>query len=422
VFQRVITVEGGTQEVAWPLEELAEIWRTARSSHPAGYLNAAACNVPSDRVLASVVGQLERERALGGYAAAEAIGPVLQAGRSALASYVGAAPDDVGFLENGTVAFATVLAGWGLPADARVGVVRSEFGSNKLLLDRLAQQRGWSLIELPADDHGRILLDGLDDALSAGLDLVTFPHIASHRGIAQPAQQAGQLCHSADVPLILDVCQSLGHIDVSGIGAAAYTGTSRKWLAGPRGAGFVIVPGLAEGRGPDAAAPTFQTHAWSAVGGLPMAGARRYEQDDACYAARAGLAAAVQEHKSLGSASIYARLAEIGPAARRLLDGSGGWHANEPIDEPTAIITLLPPGHADPAFALAEAARAAKAAGLQIGVITRARAPYDLSAPVLRVSLSVGAYQRDIYRLSEVLASMGTEQPVRHGARLPHAG
>lgn len=37
--------------ISWPGEEIGEAWRNARSSHPPGYLNAAARNVPDDRVL-----------------------------------------------------------------------------------------------------------------------------------------------------------------------------------------------------------------------------------------------------------------------------------------------------------------------------------------------------------------------------------
>ncbi|MFI0447097.1 aminotransferase class V-fold PLP-dependent enzyme [Actinomadura sp. 6N118] len=190
-------------------------------------------------------------------------------GRAALAAYVGAAARFVG---SGTAGMATVLGGWRLREGARVGVVRSEFGSNRLMMQRLATQRGWSLVELPVDDDSRILLDGLTAALSSGLDLVVFPHIASHRGVVQPAPAAGRLCRDAGVPLVLDVCQSLGHVEVAGVTADAYVGTSRKWLAGPRGSGFVIVPGLAEGAGPDAFPPTFQTHGWGERGGRPVRG------------------------------------------------------------------------------------------------------------------------------------------------------
>jgi hercynylcysteine S-oxide lyase len=74
-----------------------------------------------------------------------------------------------------------------------------------------------------------------------------------------------------------------------------------------------------------------------------VAGAGRYEQDEANYAARVGLATAAQEHQALGPPYVYARLAGIGRAARGLLNGVAGWQVAEPVDEPTAIVTLRPP-------------------------------------------------------------------------------
>jgi pyridoxal 5-phosphate dependent beta-lyase len=393
----------GVDPAAWPDEELGEKWREARSSSPQGYLNVAACNVASDQVIAAMVDHLHQERALGGYDAAARAAGVLDAGRAALAAYVGATAQDVAFVANGTTAMATVLGGWRLAAGAKVGVVQSEYGSNRMLIQRLAQQGGWSMVELPVGAHSRLELDGLAAALSRGLDLVVFPHVASHRGVVQPAQQAGRLCRDAGVPLVLDVCQSLGQVDVTDIGAAAYIGTSRKWLAGPRGSGFVIVPGLTGGAGPDAHAPTFQTHGWDRVGGLPAHGARRYEQDEAAVACRVGLAVAAQEHQGLGPGRIFARLAGIGQRSRRLLNGAGGWHATEPVDEPTAIVTLRPPTGTDAASAVERAATAIRAAGVQVGAFSPARAPDDMPAPLLRVSPSVGAHRHAVLTVARVL-------------------
>ncbi|GAA2301838.1 ergothioneine biosynthesis PLP-dependent enzyme EgtE [Streptomyces hawaiiensis] len=387
----------------WPDEELGRKWREARSCSPAGYLNAAACNVASDSVVTAMIRHLHDERALGGYEAATRAEDVLEAGRAALAAYVDATGADVAFMESGTAAMASLLAGWGLTAGARVAVVRSEFGSNRMLLHRLAEQRDWTLVELPVDSHSRLQLDGLVAALSQGLDMVMFPHIASHRGVVQPAQDAGRLCRAAGVPLVLDVCQALGHVDLTGIGAAAYVGTSRKWLAGPRGAGFVIVPGLAEQSTPDAFAPTFQTHGWGRSGGLPAPGARRYEQEESAIACRVGLAVAAQEHRELGPARIFRRLASIGQASRHILDGAGGWRVNEPLDEPTAIVTLRPPP-GDMMTTVDQAASAIRAAGIQAGILTPLRAPEDMAGPVLRVAPSVGAYREDVVTVGRVLA------------------
>jgi pyridoxal 5-phosphate dependent beta-lyase len=372
---------------------IAATWRAARSAAPPGHLDAAGCNVPSDRVLAAVVEHLRLERERGGYAAV----PGFAAPKSALAALTGADADDVAFLESGTAAMAALLGGWRLPPGSRVGFTRSEYGSTLMLLRRLAGERGWTLVELPADDDSRLDPGGLTAALATGLDLVTVSHIASHRGVVQPARTIGRLCAAAGVPLVLDVCQSLGHVDVTGVGATAYVGTSRKWLAGPRGAGFLIVPGLTPDM--DAAAPGLGGHDWSDEGPSPRGGAARYESSEAAIAARVGLGVAVLEHHALGPAAIHDHLAELGGKTRRRLDGAGGWQVVEPLDEPCAIVTLRPPPGVDVAATRTRAAES----GLLVSVVPVARAPLDLREPVLRVSPPPGTSMETVSALARVL-------------------
>ncbi|MEV0308216.1 ergothioneine biosynthesis PLP-dependent enzyme EgtE [Nonomuraea fuscirosea] len=419
-------------------------WRAARSVTPAGHLDAAGCNVPSDRVLDAVTGQLRRERELGGYRAA----PDLTGARASLAALVDAEPGDVAFLESGTEAMAALLGGWRLGPGSRVGCTRAEYGSTFMLLRRLAARRGWRLIELPLDGAARLDHDGLRARLRSGLDLVVLSHVGSHHGVVQPAPEAGALCRAAGVPFVLDVCQSLGHVEVRGTGASAYVGTSRKWLAGPRGVGFLIIPGLTDTM--DTPAPTLAGHIWndpsepwgglgeswgesgesgkswnsrleswgdrgsswgespeswdgSAVGeaSRPVPGAARFETSEAAVAARAGLGVAVREHHELGPPAVHAHLAELGRTARGLLDGAGGWRVAEPLDEPSALVTLRPP----PDDTAARAAARADEASLLVGVVPVARAPLHLREPVLRVSPPPGTPVETFEALARALAT-----------------
>ncbi|MFG6196061.1 ergothioneine biosynthesis PLP-dependent enzyme EgtE [Nonomuraea sp. JJY05] len=373
-----------------------ELWRAARSVVLPGHLDAAGCNVPSDRVLDAVAGHLRLERERGGYAAV----PDLTPARSALAGLVGAGPRDVAFLESGTAAMAALLGGWRLPPGSRVGHARAEYGSTLMLLHRLAAQRGWQPVELPADGDARLDLDGLRALLAAGLDLVIVSHVASHRGVVQPAEEIGALCRAAGVPLVLDVCQSLGQVEVRGAGASAYVGTSRKWLAGPRGVGFLIVPGLTPAM--DAAVPALGGHEWSSErdGPVPLPGAVRFESSEAAVAARAGLGVAVLEHHELGPFAVHAHLADLGRTARGVLDGAGGWRVVEPLDEPSALVTLRPP----PGDSAQSAAVRAAEASLLVNVVPTARAPLDLREPVLRVSPPPGTPLETLHALARVLA------------------
>ncbi|WP_433445179.1 aminotransferase class V-fold PLP-dependent enzyme [Nonomuraea sp. CA-141351] len=359
---------------------------------PPGHLDAAGCNVPSDQVFDAVVAHLRLERELGGYAAV----PDLTPAKSALAAMAGAGPGDVAFLESGTSAMAALLGGWRLEPGSRVGYTRAEYGSTLMLLHRLATQRGWKPVELPVDGDGR--LDPSE--LGAGLDLVIVSHIASHHGVVQPVGEIGARCRAAGVPLVLDVCQSLGHVEVRGADATAYVGTSRKWLAGPRGVGFLIVPGLTPAM--DAAVPTLRGHLWTSQADdpVPVPGAVRYDSSEAAVAAQVGLGVAVLEHHALGPPAVHAHLADLGRTARGVLDGAGGWRVAEPLDEPSALVTLRPP----PGDTAESAAARAAAASLLVSVVPTARAPLDLRQPVLRVSPPPGTPLETLHALARALA------------------
>jgi pyridoxal 5-phosphate dependent beta-lyase len=320
------------------------------------HLDAAACGRASRAVLQAQIDHLLAEAALGGYVAEEQVEPVLAQGRSDLAALVGLHASDVAFSDGAATSFAVLLAAWPLPRGARVGTVPSEYGGNARVLRRLAQERGWSLVCLPVDAAGRIT------EVPPGLDLVTFPQVASQRGVAQPVAQV----LAAGAPLLLDVAQSLGQTVVPG-GCAAYVGTSRKWLCGPRGVGFAVVDASWQHR--LAEPPTSVASMWTGV--------RRWESPESHVAGRLGLAVAAREWLPALLPVVHQRAGE----ARRRLAGVGGWQVVEPLAEPTGITTLLPPAGADPV-----ATRTGLLAdGFLVSAVPTSRAE-DVSVPVLRVS------------------------------------
>ncbi len=76
---------------------------------------------------------------------------------------------DVEFVDNGTVAVRLLLKSWPLPANARVALTRSEFASNRMVLERL-EHHGLSLHELPERADGRLDLEQVAGVLRTGID------------------------------------------------------------------------------------------------------------------------------------------------------------------------------------------------------------------------------------------------------------
>lgn len=348
-----------------------DAWIRDRLPTPGVHLDVAACGRVSSAVLDAQVAYLRAEAALGGYVA-EACDAQVAAGRSGLGALVGLTGEDVAFLESGGAAFAVLLEAWPLAPGARVGTVTGEYGGNAFVLERLAAARGWTRVPLPVDELGRVT------EVPRDLDLVTFPHVLSQRGVAQPVE----LALEAGVPLVLDVAQSLGQAPVPA-GCAAYVGTSRKWLCGPRGVGFVVVDPSWERR--LQAPPTLARTVFEGV--------RRFETPEANVAGRVGLAVAVGEWTPELLPLVHARAAQL----RTLLADRPGWRVVEPVDEPTGITTLV---GGDPV--------PVRAALLEQGVISSAvpttRAA-DLAAPVLRLSTAAWVTADDVERVAAALGS-----------------
>ncbi|MEV4089290.1 hypothetical protein AB0J43_54405 [Nonomuraea fuscirosea] len=73
----------------------------------------------------------------------------------------------------------------------------------------------------------------------------------------------------------------------------------------------------------------------------------------------------------------------------------------EPLDEPSALVTLRPP----PDDTAARAAVRATEASLLVGVVPVARAPLHLREPVLRISPPPGTPVETFEALARVLAT-----------------
>ena len=366
-------------------EDLGAAWRSARPRPAGRHLDSAACSRQSSRVLEAVAHHARHEAELGGYVAEATAEDLLQQGRSVIGGLVGMAAADVVFVESAQAALAALLAGWRLPAGSRVACLPGEYAPNAAQL----RAAGLTVEQLPVDDLGRADLDGVARLLATDPPrVVHLTHVASHRGLVQPAAGVAALCRAAGVPLVLDAAQSLGHVDTD-LGADVVYSTSRKWLAGPRGVGVLCVrPAVAAELTPLLSAPD------------DVPPLRAFESGEAHVAGRVGLVLAVGEHLAAGPDRVRKRLAGLGRGAREVLEGVAGWRVVEPRDEPTATTTLRPPDGVD---VVTTRARLLTEHGIVTTAIPPQRAPGEMTGPVLRVSPHLDSTLDDIEALAAAL-------------------
>jgi pyridoxal 5-phosphate dependent beta-lyase len=358
--------------------DLATIWRDARPPMAGVHLDSAACSRQTVAVIDAAAQHARHEAEVGGYVAAEAAAPVLDAGRAAVAALTGFAPTDVVFTTGSNHGLDTLLGDW--RGTRTLACLPGEFGPNLVIM----QWHGFDVRLLPVDDEGRLDVDAATREVAADPPaLVHFTPLGSHRGIVQPASAMAAVCRANGIPLIVDAAQAFAHLDCVGIGADAVYSSSRKWTAGPRGVGVL-----------------------AARGGLLSDDARaRLDHAEVNVAAQVGLSLALGEHLAADPTRVRARLAEVGAMTRTALAGVAGWQVVEPVGERSAITTLIPPDGVDPQDVRARLIAEHRIVTTYADV---ARAPREMTRPTLRLSPHVDVTAEDLETFTRALAAVTT--------------
>lgn len=360
------------------VSELGEQWYAARLKPALAHLDSATAGRSSYAVIGAMTAHLWRETERGSYVAADDRSEEIVRDTRNLGTLIGHTPDEIVFRESARAALRALLTNWRLPVTSTVWVAKNEFGPNLEEFER----RGYVVRTMPdADYHGHVDTDALENMLQFEQpDFIHICHIGSMSGVVQPVTKIVELAHNAGVPVVVDMAQSVGHVPTV-TGADVVYGTSRKWLTGPRGVGFVAVRR-------DSLRPV------------------EIDGSDAFIAGRLGLGVAIRELLDIGQQRVFRELAKIGKATRERLHGIASWEVLEPIDEPSAIVTLAPP----PGWQFEDVA-AARDKLLDLGILVTAadvwRAPLSTETPVLRLSPHLDVQREDLDRLADAVRTMG---------------
>ena len=329
-----------------PLDEaeVAELRRrTPGVREGAVFLNAAGSALPDEAVLDAVIAHLRLEAHLGGYRAAAEAAPHLAATRAALGRLLGAQPEEIALLGSASEAWRLCLYGVDLRPGDRVLVGRAAYGGNAIGLLHRAALTGAEIEVVDDDEHGQIDIADLEQRLAEGpAALLCLTHGPTGSGLVNPAAEGGALAKAHGVPFLLDACQSVGQmpLDVEELGCDFLSGTSRKYLRGPRGVGFLWVrPSLLDGLEPPMLDNTSAT--WTGEHSYRLQpGMRRFETYESAVAARVGLGVAVEQALALGLERIEARITHLAAHLRRLLSEIPGVHVADRGQRLCGIVTF----------------------------------------------------------------------------------
>ncbi len=271
------------------------------------HFNNAGAALQPQTVLDSVRHHLDLEAARGGYEAAAMAHEPIEGVYDSIATLVGSSRHEIAIVENATRAWDMAFYALPLGTGDRILTASTEYASNYIAFLQVAARTGATVEVIPAADDGALSVAALEEMIDERVKLIAISHVPTNGGVVQPAGAVGRVARAAGITYLLDACQSVGQmpVDVAALGCDLLAATSRKYLRGPRGAGFLYVrESLIGGLEP----PFLDLHAaeWiSAKEYRIRDDARRFETWEGNVAAKLGLGAAADYALTWGLDSIY---------------------------------------------------------------------------------------------------------------------
>ncbi len=282
--------------------------------------NAGAALMPAV-VSESVIEHIQLESRMGGYEAAQAAAANIQNTYQTIACLLNVQPHEVALAQSATRAWQQVFYAIPFRPGDRILTAMAEYASNYIAFLQIQEKFQVEIEVIPNDASGQLDVQALRQKLDERVKLVAITHVPTNGGLINPARAIGEIVKDSNALFLLDACQSAGQmpLDVQTLHCDFLTATSRKYLRGPRGAGFLYVrEALIEQLVP----PMLDLHAatWTAPQHYQIRpDARRFESWECSYATTIGLGVAVAYALNLGLDSIWDRIQALSALLRQRL-------------------------------------------------------------------------------------------------------
>ena len=211
--------------------------------HQIVHFNNAGASLMPTPVCEALHSYLRLEERLGGYEAANKNIKVLNGFYDIVAKLLNCTSDEIAFVENATRAWDLAFYSFKFKPGDIILTSFSEYGSNVVAYIQQTKRLGVKIMFIPDDEYGQVDVKALAGLIDDKVKLISITHIPMGGGLVNPVKEIGKIAKAADIPFLLDACQSVGQLplDVEEIGCDILSATGRKYLRGPRGTGLLYV-------------------------------------------------------------------------------------------------------------------------------------------------------------------------------------
>lgn len=374
------------------------------------HLNNAGASLQPQAVLNAVHGHLELESQLGGYEAADAMAAEIAGFYASLARLLNAQPRNIAFASSATDAYAKALSAIPWKEGDTLLTTNNDYISNQIAFLSLQKKLGIRLVRAKDLPSGGVDPDDFERLVRQYRPrLATVTHVPTNSGLVQPVKAIGRICRENGTWYLVDACQSAGQLelDVERIGCDFLTATMRKYLRGPRGAGFLFASDRVLDAGLELLLPDMRSAEWTEPDAYKSADtARRFEYWEMPIALLLGSKAAVDYALQVGLDFAEKRVGSLATLARQHLSDMPGVRVLDQGERLCGIVTAYSK-HWEPKLLMERMQSANINCRISPPMVAQIDFPAKGVEWALRISPHYYNTEAELERLAEVLSSVG---------------
>jgi cysteine desulfurase / selenocysteine lyase len=306
------------------------------------YLDNAGASLVPLQVMDAIKGHLDLESTVGGYVAQAQQSDRLENVYASLAKLFGGHASEYAMTSSAADAWGRAFYSVPMKSGDNVITAYNEYCSNYVALLHRAKRDGIEIRVARADDSYALDTDHLASLIDNNTKLIAISQVPSSSGQINPVVEVGKIARATGVLYLLDACQAIGQlpVNVDTIGCDMFAGTSRKFLRGPRGVGFMYVRASIMEK-LDPVMMSNQSAVWTAASEMEVrCDARVFETWERSVALQLGFGAALDYLLSIDTDTAMKRTIEMADYLRQKLEGTPGVTIADPIGPRAAIVTF----------------------------------------------------------------------------------